>query len=293
MLKMMPVFIHLSLLLQHPSPLQLYSPPFILGPTRPKQPEQGEIWAEVPPKYNVLFVGYCLSHDQRWILVSCTDQQGELLETCIINIDVPNRYGQVVAVSVHRRPFHMWDKALISLQFSSFFVCFFFRARRPKVSARKMGLQKLWEWCIGLIQMTSLPWRIVIGRLGRLGHGELKGEWCQYRRNRACPDEQNLKMSHVQRKQIKRSNKYQFVCLILMWIKHYFIITVITFCVYTKKYRVSHFFVWGFSFIFPKELRYVNEIKWSEAFIFFSPSHTLLSLHKTGAHCLGSIPSIQ
>lgn len=39
-----------------------------------------------------------------------------------------------------------------------------------------MGLQKLWDWCIGLIQMTSLPWRIVIGRLGRLGHGELKGE---------------------------------------------------------------------------------------------------------------------
>lgn len=125
---------------EHPSPLQLYTPPFILGPTRPKQPEPGEIWAELPPKYNVLFVGYCLSHDQRWILVSCTDQQGELLETCIINIDVPNR------------------------------------ARRPKVSARKMGLQKLWEWCIGIIQMTSLPWRIVIGRLGRLGHGELK-DW--------------------------------------------------------------------------------------------------------------------
>lgn len=125
---------------EHPGPLQLYSPPFILGPTRPKQPEQGEIWAELPPKYNVLFVGYCLSHDQRWILVSCTDQQGELLETCIINIDVPNR------------------------------------SRRPKVSARKMGLQKLWEWCIGIIQMTSLPWRIVIGRLGRLGHGELK-DW--------------------------------------------------------------------------------------------------------------------
>ncbi|XP_069571315.1 mediator of RNA polymerase II transcription subunit 13-like isoform X1 [Brachyistius frenatus] len=125
---------------EHPSPLQLYTPPFILGPTRPKQPEAGEIWAEIPPKYNVLYVGYCLSHDQRWILVSCTDQQGELLETCIINIDVPNR------------------------------------ARRPKVSARKMGLQKLWDWCIGIIQMTSLPWRIVIGRLGRLGHGELK-DW--------------------------------------------------------------------------------------------------------------------
>lgn len=43
------------------------------------------------------------------------------------------------------------------------------------MSARKIGLQKLWEWCIGIVQMTSLPWRVVIGRLGRLGHGELKG----------------------------------------------------------------------------------------------------------------------
>ena len=107
-----------SFLLQHPSPLQLYSPPFILGPTRPKQPEQGEIWAELPPKYNVLFVGYCLSHDQRWILVSCTDQQGELLETCIINIDVPNRCGKVVhdPKSVHSVPLHMWKKNVSNMQ---------------------------------------------------------------------------------------------------------------------------------------------------------------------------------
>jgi mediator of RNA polymerase II transcription subunit 13 len=47
------------------------------------------------------------------------------------------------------------------------------------VSARKVGLQKLWEWCLGIVQMTSLPWRVVIGRLGRLGHGELKGEQVQ------------------------------------------------------------------------------------------------------------------
>jgi hypothetical protein len=53
---------------------------------------------------------------------------------------------------------------------------FFVRSRKSKVSARKIGLQKLWEWCIGIVQMTSLPWRVVIGRLGRLGHGELKGK---------------------------------------------------------------------------------------------------------------------
>lgn len=61
--------------------------------------------------------------------------------------------------------------------FGDFFpISFLFRSRRSKVSARKIGLQKLWEWCIGIVQMTSLPWRVVIGRLGRLGHGELKGE---------------------------------------------------------------------------------------------------------------------
>lgn len=83
--------------------MQVYSPPFILGPTRSKQPEAGEVNLEAPARYNVLFVGYCLSHDQRWILVSCTDQQGELLETCIINIDVPNRLEllrKILALSV-------------------------------------------------------------------------------------------------------------------------------------------------------------------------------------------------
>lgn len=50
------------------------------------------------------------------------------------------------------------------------------RARRKKGSARRFGLQKLWEWCLGLVQMSSLPWRVVIGRLGRIGHGELKGK---------------------------------------------------------------------------------------------------------------------
>lgn len=61
---------------------------------------------------------------------------------------------------------------------SSFVFCFNSRARRKKGSARRLGLQKLWEWCLGLVQMSSLPWRVVIGRLGRIGHGELKGNVC-------------------------------------------------------------------------------------------------------------------
>lgn len=56
------------------------------------------------------------------------------------------------------------------------FTCPFCRARRKKGSARRLGLQKLWEWCLSLVQLTSLPWRVVIGRLGRIGHGELRGK---------------------------------------------------------------------------------------------------------------------
>uniref|UniRef100_A0A2K6DQH8 Mediator of RNA polymerase II transcription subunit 13 n=1 Tax=Macaca nemestrina TaxID=9545 RepID=A0A2K6DQH8_MACNE len=84
-------------------------------------------WTEI----QCSFVGYCLSHDQRWILK------------------------------------YIYD-TLYSYN----------RARRKKSSARKFGLQKLWEWCLGLVQMSSLPWRVVIGRLGRIGHGELKDWSC-------------------------------------------------------------------------------------------------------------------
>lgn len=84
-------------LLQRPSPIQLYSPPFILAPIKDKQTELGETFGEASQKYNVLFVGYCLSHDQRWLLASCTDLHGELLETCIVNIDLPSRYSLPLA----------------------------------------------------------------------------------------------------------------------------------------------------------------------------------------------------
>lgn len=76
---------------QRPECLHLYAPPFVLAPVKDKQTELGETFGEAAQKYNVLFVAYCLSHDQRWLLASCTDQYGELLETCIISIDVPNR----------------------------------------------------------------------------------------------------------------------------------------------------------------------------------------------------------
>lgn len=49
------------------------------------------------------------------------------------------------------------------------------RNQRKKASARKHALSKLWDYILGIISMSTRSARIVIGRLGRMGHGELKG----------------------------------------------------------------------------------------------------------------------
>jgi hypothetical protein len=46
-----------------------------------------------PDKFAVLYVSYCLSEDQRWLVASCTDERGELVDSCTIGIDVPNRFA--------------------------------------------------------------------------------------------------------------------------------------------------------------------------------------------------------
>jgi len=87
----------------------------------------------------VLFVNYFLSEDQRWLLASCCDDRGELLKSVVINVDVPN--GE----------------------------------KRKKASARRVGLRKLMDWILGVLTMSLQSWRLVIGRIGRIGHGELRG----------------------------------------------------------------------------------------------------------------------
>ena len=91
---------------------------------------------------SVLYAGYCLSEDQRYLLVSCCDENGEFLESNAINIQVNERH------------------------------------RRRQQHARRIGLRKLWEYILTIIAQTCKPWRIVIGRLGRLGHSELRSWGC-------------------------------------------------------------------------------------------------------------------
>ncbi|XP_033098665.1 mediator of RNA polymerase II transcription subunit 13-like [Anneissia japonica] len=119
---------------------RLYTPPYVLAPIKDKQTELGETFGERQQQWGELFCVYCLSHDQRWILATCTDNKGETMDTKVISIDVPNH------------------------------------TRRKKVSVREIALGKVWDFMMEVMCKAAHPWRLVVGRFGRLGHGELK-DW--------------------------------------------------------------------------------------------------------------------
>lgn len=121
--------------------VKLYTPPYILS-TRNAKSENAENFGQCGNEQqcsSIMYCCYCLSEDQSMLLAVVTDERGEFLENCTINIDIPNR------------------------------------KRRKKTSARRIGLQKLMDFILGVMSQTVKPWRLVIGRIGRIGHGELKG----------------------------------------------------------------------------------------------------------------------
>lgn len=68
-----------------------------------------------PEECAVLYLSYCLSDDQSWLLATATDDRGEIFETATINIDIPNR------------------------------------KRRKRASARRIGLQKLMDFILSVM----------------------------------------------------------------------------------------------------------------------------------------------
>ena len=59
---------------------------------------------------------------------------------------------------------------IIEWEFSDDHLCPSFQA-----SARRVGLKRLFDWILSVMSLSLVPWRLVIGRLGRIGHGELRG----------------------------------------------------------------------------------------------------------------------
>ncbi|XP_076275455.1 mediator complex subunit skuld isoform X2 [Rhynchophorus ferrugineus] len=130
------------------APYRLFTPPYVLAPMREKVEAAEAFGKGTQDQASVLYISYCLSDDQSWLLAVCTDERGEIFETVTINIDIPNR------------------------------------SRRKKASARRIGLEKLMTFILGVMSQSVRPWRLVVGRLGRIGHGELKGwSWLLSKKN--------------------------------------------------------------------------------------------------------------
>lgn len=119
---------------------KMFTPPFILAPMKDKQTELGEMFGDRREKSSVLFCSYCITEDQRWLLASVTNDKGDMSETTVININIIDRL------------------------------------KRPKTSVKRIALRKLMEFIVSVMSDWMNPWRLIIGKLGRVGHGELK-EW--------------------------------------------------------------------------------------------------------------------
>lgn len=119
---------------------RLYTPPYVLAPLKDKQTELGHMFGDQREKSHNLYVCYCLTDNQKWLVASCSNERGDLLETTMINIEVPNR------------------------------------TKRRKATVRRFGLQKLMEFILQVMSESTQSWRLIVSRLGRVGHGELR-EW--------------------------------------------------------------------------------------------------------------------
>lgn len=86
-----------------------------MAPLRAKSEAPESFGIAGPEECAVLYLSYCLSEDQSWLLAVATDDRGEIFETATINIDIPNR------------------------------------KRRKRASARRIGLQKLMDFILSVM----------------------------------------------------------------------------------------------------------------------------------------------
>lgn len=88
-----------------------------------------------------LFISYCLVGTD-FLVATATDAQGKLIDNCISNIKPRRQSNQVYR---YRNKTQILD-----------------------------GMGKLWSFILGIMASETKNWRLVVGRLGRIGHGEFR-----------------------------------------------------------------------------------------------------------------------
>ncbi|VDK47658.1 unnamed protein product [Anisakis simplex] len=116
--------------------------PYILAPPSPvMQKCSGDIM-QLNSDETVLFVSYCLIGND-WLGATVTDHQGHLLDNCLINLRL--------------KP----DHKRVNMRYKS-------------STQIRDSLYRLWSYILGILATSTKNWRLVIGRVGRIGHGEFK-----------------------------------------------------------------------------------------------------------------------
>uniref|UniRef100_A0A1I7UBP5 Mediator of RNA polymerase II transcription subunit 13 n=1 Tax=Caenorhabditis tropicalis TaxID=1561998 RepID=A0A1I7UBP5_9PELO len=94
-----------------------------------------------PTDEQTLFISYCLV-GKEYLVATATDAQGKLIDNCISNIKPRRKNNQVYRYSGKTQ---ILD-----------------------------GMGKLWSFILGVMSSDIKNWRLVVGRLGRIGHGEFR-----------------------------------------------------------------------------------------------------------------------
>ncbi|KAK6732946.1 hypothetical protein RB195_016991 [Necator americanus] len=101
--------------------------------------ENGRI-IQSSPDEQVMYVTYCVIGSD-WLCVAVTDSLGRLNDNCLINLRT-------------RHDHHIYK----------------YRQQTQILDA----MSRLWTYILGVLCMETRNWRLVIGRLGRIGHGEFR-----------------------------------------------------------------------------------------------------------------------
>lgn len=117
-------------------PTQIYHPAYVLADPM-KYVKSDSLISSTPSSSheNILYCCYCLSLDNKWLIVMCTDKIGQLSETTLIKTLHSNKKKDL-----------MWN----------------------------IILRKLWDFINSVVSFSVCSWRIVLSRYGDVCHTELK-----------------------------------------------------------------------------------------------------------------------
>uniref|UniRef100_A0A8R1TKB8 Mediator of RNA polymerase II transcription subunit 13 n=2 Tax=Onchocerca TaxID=6281 RepID=A0A8R1TKB8_ONCVO len=118
------------------------SKPFILAPPSLVMQRPNCDLMQINTDEAVLFVSYCLIGND-WLAATVTDHQGHSLDNCLINLRLKPDHKRV-------------------------------NMKYKQSTQIRDSLYRLWSYILGTLANGTRNWRLVIGRVGRIGHGEFK-----------------------------------------------------------------------------------------------------------------------